>query len=338
MVRLFYENRRYAEQDYFPYDIYRKDREYQLIRWLEEKQEECVKMLYDNVWDSVGKVCPYKQDQFSVSVREMKTEGYPEYSIMTIDLPKPEAIGLCSKLIICYCDGDRHHRYYTVEKAFGINKFVLCGFDETQKHLIFGEVPMDETLLLKRVEDLYVPFLKKDFADQIIPAYRRIAYEIGELLAGCKLITDIDETGENIIEQTAVFLLAIINIAHRNSMKLVNDILLELSDVIDNAITEDEFTWKTDLYADVYIKNRDPRKFWLPVPFEWSESDTPLRRLVMLFGDLLVNPDCVFAYSACKSPDFPTKDLKEFQKVLIEQVAAKIDEFVRIVGNVGTWK
>lgn len=174
--------------------------------------------------------------------------------------------------------------------------------------------------------------------DSIVPAYRKTALEITELLTGCKLITDCDKTGENIIEQTAVFLLAIITIAYRDSLKLVKDIIDELTDIIENSINEEEFAREIDLYTDVYTKIRDPKNYWLPVPIAWSKTDAPLKRLMMVYGDLLVNPNCAIAYSTDQRPIFPEKDLKEFQRSFLEQVAAKIDEFVKTVGNVRTWR
>lgn len=156
------DERYYLEQTYIPKTLFGgKEIRNLFLSGLMEKGEEMLLMLFNTLYRSQGKKCPYTAEQFSL--RGVKAtppdDNGLEFLVLLIDMPEPEDMTLASRLYICLDLEFDKPGYFLVEKSFE-NYSALCGVNEEGMHLNYGEAPEDEREQFSKVCDLYNRYLK----------------------------------------------------------------------------------------------------------------------------------------------------------------------------------
>ena len=153
------EERYYLEQRVIPEMLYSKNCQQFLMALLQNRGEFFVHLL-NVIGKETGYNCPYETDQFVFKPQLISGENKSkDIAILMIDMPEPERMPLCSRIIICHDSMMSNPRYYTVEKTVGENKFMLCGVDEEGRHLNFGNCPESEMDLFRKIYSFYTNYL-----------------------------------------------------------------------------------------------------------------------------------------------------------------------------------
>lgn len=156
-----YEERYYLEQKLIPECLYGKESKQLMMGLLQGRGTFLIKLL-NEIGKQTGYICPYDDNQFDFKPLLVGACGdVPEIAILMIDMPEPETMPICSKLIICHDERIERIQYYTVEKTVGIGKSMLCGVEENGQHKNYGETPKTEKELFQRVYELYTRFLQR---------------------------------------------------------------------------------------------------------------------------------------------------------------------------------
>ena len=104
-------------------------------------------------FDSIGKLNPYKEEDFKIE--QIKVDD--TVNVLKLNFPEPVIGPLCYWVYIFYNEDYSHLKYYTVEKtsvSFGNDPF-LCGWGEDGCHYNYGEIKLDEDVILKKCIKLY---------------------------------------------------------------------------------------------------------------------------------------------------------------------------------------
>lgn len=154
-------SRYYIEQDYIPHVLFKNEHLGEtLLRSLLEGDAKMMHTLFDSIYKTREEECPYSEEQFAVKVKEIPGEdNAPKFSVITIDLPKPEEMLLSSRIFICVKPSLEDLRYFLVEKSFD-DEYALCGKDGEGAHLNFGKAPELEIEQFKKVCEIYNNYLK----------------------------------------------------------------------------------------------------------------------------------------------------------------------------------
>ena len=155
------QERYYLEQQLIPEILYSEECSRFIMVLLQDRGK-----FFVNVLNTIGKEsgyqCPYKPEQFVFKPQILSGEDKSQdIAFLFIDMPEPERVPLCSRIIICHDAAISNPRYYTVEKSVGDSQFMLCGVDEEGAHLNFGSCPESEEELFYRVHGLYTKHLAK---------------------------------------------------------------------------------------------------------------------------------------------------------------------------------
>ena len=156
------EERYYLEQTYIPKKLFGgKEMRNLFLSGLMENGEEMLLMLFNTIYRSQGKKCPYTAEQFSLrGIRATPPdENGQEFLVILIDMPEPEDMTLASRLYVCLSLELDDPGYFLVEKSFE-NSSALCGVNKEGMHLNYGEAPEDENEQFSKVCDLYNSYLK----------------------------------------------------------------------------------------------------------------------------------------------------------------------------------
>jgi len=147
--------RYYLEQQAIPEMLYSDNCQPFLMSLLQDRGDFLVYML-TLIGAETGSGCSYRADQFVFKPQLFSGEDKSrDIAILTIDMPEPEEMPLCAKIIICHDAMLSNPRYYTVEKSVGDNKFMLCGVNEEGRHLNFGNCPENEEELFYKILGFY---------------------------------------------------------------------------------------------------------------------------------------------------------------------------------------
>ena len=154
-------SRYYIEQDYIPHVLFKNELLGEtLLRSLLKGDTKMMHTLFDSIYKTKEEECPYGEEQLVVKVKEISDEdNVPKFSVITIDLPKPEEMLLSSRIFICVKPSLENLRYFLVEKSFD-DEFALCGKDGEGAHLNFGKAPELEIEQFKKVCEIYNNYLK----------------------------------------------------------------------------------------------------------------------------------------------------------------------------------
>lgn len=152
--------RYYFEHNFLPQTLYSEKGKQFLYTLLEKKEKLFIELM--NLLGSEDQLpCPYQESDYDIKAKVVEAkEDLPSFVILTVALPKPEGVPLCSCLYICHDIQFGNIRYYTVEQSFE-NKFVLSGWDEQGSHINFGEAPEEEDDRFLKISELYSGFLRE---------------------------------------------------------------------------------------------------------------------------------------------------------------------------------
>ena len=331
-----YDERYFVEHEYIPHELFSGCKN-MLLSQLQNRREEEIYYLYSAEYEGAGKACPYSKDQFKVEIVKRKVQGIPEFSMILIGLPKPECPPLCSKLMICYGRGFENPGYFTVEKAFGFNKYMLCCANE-MGHLNYGEAPKSDDELFAKVDSIYSHSVKakhqteSDDIDKLESEFRQTAYKVIELLSDCRALST-DANGDNIIDQTSLLLLEMATIAFAKQADLIKQFQNRVLPLFADACNVDNMQNRIEIYTDVLLYRREPKATWL------KEADrnkyinmkkglgAQVNRTIAAFGDFLLCPDSSQNYYGFRAPRCSDRDLEELKNVLYGDVRNQITEF-----------
>lgn len=153
--------RYYLEQMFIPNMLYSENCQQFLMVLLQDRGDFFLHVL-NEIGKQTGYRCPYEADQFVFKPQIIAGEdNSQDIAFLMIEMPEPERMPLCSRIIICHDAQLSNPRYYTVEKTLGENKFMLCGVDEQGCHLNFGPMPGDEKALFTKIYGFYSSFLSE---------------------------------------------------------------------------------------------------------------------------------------------------------------------------------
>jgi len=239
-----------VERNTMPNMLYPKDeieKTKKILQLIENGREKMMWIIYSGEYELSHKKCPYTESQFNVNIEIMSPIGIPKYTMIIADLPKPEAIASCSKMIICYCENYEYIRYYVVEKAFDGNKFILCGWDEQHNHLNYGNAPDNDNDLKKAVNDIYGEYLRKFFnaykaeldpirLQSITDAVRTTSYLICDVIIESSLLDNL-KLSDNYVDQTAMLVLELAIFHNHSDSLLENALLDQLPSLTSNSLS-----------------------------------------------------------------------------------------------------
>ena len=84
------------------------------------------------------------------------------------------------------------------------------------------------------------------------------------------------------------------------------------------------------LYGAVADNTIQPFGFWSPISVDALCGD-PIARMVAVYGDLLVHPECADDYSSCRWPLFSRQDLAVFSMIFITRVVPEVNRYLKAV-------
>ena len=91
------------------------------------------------VVDGESKACPYLPEEFSETHR-VYVRDHDSVLVVRIEMPAPTEKTTCRAVYLCYGQYGGYHMYFTSELS-SKGRFCLCGWDETFRHVNFGEAP-----------------------------------------------------------------------------------------------------------------------------------------------------------------------------------------------------
>lgn len=155
------QSRYYIEQTYLPHVLFKNERlGKSFLTGLMEDGGKMMHTLFDSIYKTRDEDCPYSADQFSVKTEEVAVKDtVAKFCVVTVDLPKPEEMLLCSRIFICFGPSFEKLRYFLVERSFD-SEFALCHRDGEGAHLNYGKAPELEIEQFKKVCGIYEDYLK----------------------------------------------------------------------------------------------------------------------------------------------------------------------------------
>ena len=114
------QERYYLEQRLIPEILYSEECSRFIMVLLQDRGK-----FFVNVLNTIGKEsgyqCPYKPEQFVFKPQILSGEDKSQdIAFLFIDMPEPERVPLCSRIIICHDAAISNPRYYTVEKLLDL--------------------------------------------------------------------------------------------------------------------------------------------------------------------------------------------------------------------------
>ncbi len=266
-----------------------------LHRLLEKKGAFLVTLM-NQLFQKAGRKCPYTENQFDINLLCLKNKDGTKFRVVTIDMPKPEKMPLCSRIIICFDSRLYQPQYYMVEKSF-VWSYQLCGSDG-ECHMNYGSVDNDKSKQLEKVCELYGASLKprhirSDFS--VITEYYEQALEL-------LMFTDYYNNDTAIIDlYPMMFVIAdyasfkagkdrelahsLIKIYWEKVMKFGHN-LDEYWDELKDSYTN-LFESRVDFYVSFIVEKHADMEFWLSSD---KPSLNPVLNCTAAFCDNLYNP------------------------------------------------
>lgn len=87
------------------------------------------------------------------------------------------------------------------------------------------------------------------------------------------------------------------------------------------------------LYGAVADNTIQPFGFWSPISVDALCGD-PIARMVAVYGDLLVHPECSNDYSGCRWPFFHVSDIALFSVIFITRIVPEVYRYLKAVDSV----
>ena len=88
-----------------------------------------------------------------------------------------------------------------------------------------------------------------------------------------------------------------------------------------------ELEWRLVMYGNAATNTVPPRAFWSTSDISYYTT-MPLTRAAVLYGDILVYPDCVQHYASCPWPVFSIFDYAAFEQAFLANVLPEIATFM----------
>lgn len=144
-------SRYYIEQTYLPQVLFNNEQlSTVLLNGLLECDAKMMHLMFSSVYKNRGEECPYTEDQFVIRVEEvLSKDNAKDFCVITINMPEPEEMLLCSRIFICLEPSLKNPRCFLVEKSFD-DEYALCEKNGEGAHLNYGQVPKDEIEQFKK--------------------------------------------------------------------------------------------------------------------------------------------------------------------------------------------
>lgn len=154
-------SRYYIEQTYLPQVVFSNEQlGEELLNGLLECDAKNMYLMFSSVYKDRGEECPYSEDQFVIRVEEVfGKDNSTNFCVITINMPEPEEMLLCSRIFICLEPALKNLRYFLVEKSFD-DEYALCGKNGEGAHSNYGPAPGSEIEQFKKVCEIYEDYLK----------------------------------------------------------------------------------------------------------------------------------------------------------------------------------
>ncbi len=152
--------RYYLEQRLLPEQLFSDNAPLLMMSLMRGKGAFLIDML-NLIGREQGYQCPYGPEDFTLSPQRIEgIAGCPEFGILEIGMPEPEAAPLSRRIFICHDLRMRNIAYYTLEKGhFG--RDMLCSRRPGGVHANHGNAPAAEREAFYRVLRLYSDELRE---------------------------------------------------------------------------------------------------------------------------------------------------------------------------------
>lgn len=145
------------------------------------------------------------------------------------------------------------------------------------------------------------------------------------LLADKKLVRDASF-------ETAVLLFQLALIRYHEDKAFVEDLLQEISPVVDTFTKGRNISPRLKLYSRAAYDDVQPRGFWMLGDAGPNFFRSARNCVLTLYGDFLIYPDCVFDYEECAVPVFDIFDVAEFTQTFSTDVIKEIGNYLAVIG------
>ena len=114
-------------------------------------------LLYDiqaRVFQTCESEMPYHASQYHCHPYSIDEH----LKMLALTMPEPETTTLCASIFLVFDDAVTKKCYFTVERSIkGVN--LLCGWDEEQRHVNYGECPDDVLQLVEKLSRIWIETL-----------------------------------------------------------------------------------------------------------------------------------------------------------------------------------
>ncbi len=136
--------------------------------------------------------------------------------------------------------------------------------------------------------------------------------------------------GDPLLETSALlFALSVVSFSERSE---------EIIETISGALLlysseEPAVEHRLSLYGAAADNKVQPSGFWSPIGIDALCVD-PVARMLAVYGDILVHPECADDYSGCCWPFFPARDIAVFSAVFITRIVPEAYRYMKAVNCV----
>lgn len=141
----------------------------------------------------------------------------------------------------------------------------------------------------------------------------------------------------NVEFETALFLLSATSIVFAEKPEIMDAVASAARNVTiphtDGKASRETIDKTLRLYGKTVSERITPNAFWATTSIEKFCTE-PILRAIVVFGDILVYPECVDNYDACPWPIFSFFDTARFSRIFMSRVTPEIGQFLRDIIDV----
>ena len=159
---------------------------------------------------------------------------------------------------------------------------------------------------------------------KIVRIHEETHKRICKMLSPCTL-------AQNASFETAVFMYAATGIGFVDQKQAADDISEATAQFVVSRVgasgTQQDIEWRLVMYGYAATNTISPRAFWSTSDISYYTT-MPLTRAAVLYGDILVYPDCVKHYTDCPWPVFSIFDNAAFEQAFLSAVLPEMASFM----------
>lgn len=170
-------------------------------------------------------------------------------------------------------------------------------------------------------DDIMLTYFQKRKVQKIHEDTHR---HICQILAPCTI-------AQNTSFETAAFMYAATGIGFVDQKQVADDISEATAQFTaskaETQIQKAEIEWRLTMYGLAATNTVSPRAFWSSSNISYYTT-MPLTRSAVMYGDILIYPECAQRYKTCPWPVFSIFDMAQFERAFLSDVLPEIATFM----------